>query len=153
MFWLISFTISWGLWLMFADKKRWRELFPVSFIAMAYALTTDVIMHYYPLWVYDDQKTVIPELVNAFGIYPVVTYLFIQWLPQKKTFLRMLWYWFIWTGSMIAVELAHIKTGHMKYPLWWNIYHSYIANLFILWTFYKLYELFQFEKLSSVRKE
>jgi len=27
LFWYIRFALEWTIWLIFADKKRWRELF------------------------------------------------------------------------------------------------------------------------------
>jgi hypothetical protein len=148
-FWLLSFAFSWTIWFVFADKKRWRELFSLGFIALVYALATDVLMHYYPLWIYDGQMSPLPELANAFGVYPVVTYLFIQWLPKQKNIWVLLAYWFFWTGIAVGIELYHVKTGHMSYPRWWNTYHSYIANWILFWMFYHLHKLFRFERLSS----
>jgi len=70
----------------------------------------------------------IPGLVNTWGMYIVVVYLFIQWLPKQKTFWPMFGYWFVWIGTMTIVEWIHVHMGHMSYPLWWRMYHSCIAN-------------------------
>jgi hypothetical protein len=34
-FWYIKFAIEWLVWLIFADKRRWRELFSVFFCFFA----------------------------------------------------------------------------------------------------------------------
>jgi|GEM_PF-2889474 hypothetical protein len=51
LFWYIRFALEWTIWLIFADKKRWRELLPVGLIAGLYGATTDIITYHYPLWV------------------------------------------------------------------------------------------------------
>lgn len=147
MFWYISFSLSWIIWFLCADKTRWRELLPVSFIATMFALTTDILVQHYPLWEFICECP-IPEITHAFGIYIVVPYLFVQWLPQKQTFIKMLFYWFVWTGFTFIVEYIYVKTGHMYYPLWWRIYHSYIANWVLFFIFYQYYKVFEFRKLS-----
>jgi len=149
MFWIIRFAAEWLVWLIFADKKRWREIFPVSLLATAYGATTDIIIDHYRLWQYDDQTSMLPALVNTWGIYVVVAYLFIQWLPTHKTFMRMCGYWFVWTGAMIIFEWFHFITGHITYPMWWTIYHSYFADWILFTIFYQYYKVFQFERLSQ----
>lgn len=147
LFWYIRFVLEWTIWLIFADKKRWRELFPVGFIAGLYGATTDTITQHYPLWKYDDNISPIPHLVNTWGIYIVVVYLFLQWLPSKRTFGRMFVYWFLWTSATISIEWFHVHTGHMKYHLWWNIHWSYLADWVLFLTFYLYYKIFQFERM------
>jgi hypothetical protein len=149
LFWIIRFILEWLIWLILADKKRWREIFPVSFFSGLIAGTTDIIVNHYRLWQYDDHTSMIPELVNTWGMYVVIVYLFIQWLPKQKTFWRMIGYWFFWTGAMITVEWIHAYTGHITYPLWWKIYHSYIADWILFAVFYQYYKIFHFEKLSK----
>jgi hypothetical protein len=118
-------------------------------MAALYGSTTDIIVCYYPLWEYDGHVSMLPNLVNTWGMYIVVTYLFIQWLPKRRTFWRMFLYWFVWTGAMIIVEWIHVHAGHMTYNLWWRIYHSYIVDWILFWLFYEYYKVFRFEKLSE----
>jgi len=145
MFWLIRFILEWSVWLVFADKKRWREIFPVCILACMLAWITDASTHHYKLWEYD--MGFISELSNSFGIYIVVTYLFIQWLPDRRFFMRMLAYWFIWTTVAISIEYIHLKTGHMTHHQWWTLWHSYIADWVIFWLFYQYHKVFQLAKL------
>ena len=147
LFWYIRFALEWTIWLIFADKKRWRELLPVSFMAGLLGTTTDLITFYHPLWQYDGDISPIPRLLNTWGIYVVITYLFIQWLPSKRTFWRMFVYWFLWTGATIIFEWMHGYMGHMTYPLWWRMYHSYIADWILFTVFYQYYNIFKFERL------
>ncbi|MDD4334088.1 MAG: hypothetical protein PHY77_00575 [Desulfotomaculaceae bacterium] len=88
------------------------------------------------------------NLANNAGIFLVVTYLFIQWLPKKQTFWRMAAYWFVWTGAAISLEYLYDRTGLLVYHQWWNIGFSYPADWFLFALFYYYHRLFRFEKLS-----
>jgi len=149
MFFIISFIIELLIWLIFADKTRWRELLPVGFFAGFLGSMTDTIVCYYRLWDYHDPSipNVILELGDDLTIYIVITYLFIQWLPKKRKFWNMLLYWFIWTGLAITIEWIHIATGHMHHHKWTYIY-SYGADWLLFWIFYKYHQIFKLEKLS-----
>ncbi|MBP2626938.1 MAG: hypothetical protein H6Q68_1649 [Firmicutes bacterium] len=146
-FWYIRFALEWSIWIIFADKKRWRELFPAGFMAGLYGTTTDIITYYYPLWKYDGDVSPIPRLVNTWGMYIVVVYLFLQYLPSKRSFGRILVYWFIWTSIAAAIEKIHVITGHMTYHLWWNMYCSYLADWVLFSIFYLYYKIFKFERM------
>jgi len=146
-FWYIRFALEWSIWIIFADKKRWRELFPVGLLAGLYGTTSDVITYYYPLWKYDGDLSPIPRLLNTWGMYIVVVYLFIQYLPPQRSFGRMLAYWFLWTSITVSIEKIHIITGHMTYHLWWNMYCSYLADWALFSIFYLYYKIFKFERM------
>jgi hypothetical protein len=133
---------------LFSDKERWREIFPVSLLASMLGCLTDMIMQYYPLWQYQDGNPMFIHSVNDFGVFLVVTYLFIQWLPKRQTFWRMAAYWFIWTGAVISLEFFYNRTGRLVYHQWWNIWCSYLADWFLFALFYSYHRLFRFEKLS-----
>lgn len=147
MFFVIRFAIEWTIWLLFADKKRWRELFPVAFFASLLGCLTDDLMHHYRLWEYDGQ--LLSDFTNNFGCYVVVTYLFIQWLPKGEKFWNLFLYWFIWTGFAISYEWLHIITNHMVYHQWWGIHLSYIADWILFFIFYQYHKIFNFKKLSG----
>ncbi len=150
MFFIIRFMLVWTIWLIFADKKRWRELFSISFFASAVGSTTDHLMHYYDLWRYQD-KLINRFVLNAmddWGIYIVVTYLFIQWLPRNRSIKNMVPYWIIWTSVAISIEFIHIKTNHMIHKNGWTFMHSYIADWVLFYVFYKVYLLFKYDRLS-----
>jgi hypothetical protein len=150
MFFIARFIIVWAIWLIFADKKRWREIFPVSIFAALLGSTTDTITSHYKLWRYhgDGVDLWLLKTMDDLGIYIVVAYLFIQWLPTKRTFLRMAGYWFVWTGLAISIEWLHIVTGHMEHYLWWGYICSYAADWFLFWLFYQYHKLFRLERLN-----
>ena len=64
-FWYIRFALEWTVWLVFADKKRWRELFPVGLMAGLCGATTDIFIPHCSLWKYDGNTSPIPQLVNT----------------------------------------------------------------------------------------
>lgn len=147
-FWYIRFSIEWSIWLIFADKKRWRELFPVCFFASLLGATSDVITYHIPLWTYDGNNHFIPYILNDWGIYIVFMYLFIQCLPKHRTFWLMFGYWFIWTAIAIIIELIHVKTGHMTYHNGWSTWKSYGTDWILFLVLYQFHKIFHLEKLS-----
>ncbi len=149
MFHVAIFIIAWILWILLADKKRWRELFPVALLASFLGCITDNIMHYYTLWHYQNGHPLLIYLLNDFGVYIVVTYLFIQWLPKERSFRSMFGYWFIWTGMSISLELIYHATNHLIYHQWWNSWWSYLADWILYWIFYEYHKIFNLKKLSE----
>jgi hypothetical protein len=147
-FYIEWFILAWAVWLLFADKTRWREILSVCIFAKCLALATDVLVFYYPLWEYVGSPLLI-HLADDLGIYPVVTYLFIQWLPGSRTVNNMLRYWLEWTTIAVAIELVYVSSGHMRYHRWWTIWHSYVADWFLYWLFYKYHAVLKLERLSS----
>jgi hypothetical protein len=150
MFFYIRFILCWTIWYLFADKKRWRELFPVSIFAGYLGLITDVIVEdRIKLWEYRKGNILFAEISDDMGIYLVVTYLFIQWLPHHKTILTMLFYWFIWAALAIGIEWIHIYTGHMALHKGWNLGYSYLTDWFLFWLFYQFHKVFRLTQLSK----
>ncbi|BBB92323.1 MAG TPA: CBO0543 family protein [Methylomusa anaerophila] len=150
MFYIIWFILSWIVWLRFADRARWREMLPVVFFAKTLALATDLFVVHYPLWEYVGPLLFI-HLADDLGIYPVVIYLFIQWLPDSHTIKPMLKYWLVWTTIAVIIELIYVISGHMRYHLWWNTWHSYAADWFLYWLFYQYHRILKLERLSANR--
>ena len=141
MFWTVRFVFFWLLWLIFADKKRWRELIPVCIFASLLGSLSDILIHYYPLWSYDN--TMWAELSDDLSVYPVVVYLFIQWLPTNRSRWILLSYWFVWTLFAILIEIYHLKTGYMSYPTGeWNLLCSYVADWLLFWIFFRFHKSF-----------
>lgn len=151
MFYILRIIICGLIWLFLADKKRWRELLPVGFLAGFIGSTTDNIMHHYELWSYHENKVhaIIPELTDDWLVYMVATYLFIQWLPQERKLISLLKYWFVWTGVAVGIEVIHTITDHMEYHKWWNLGHSYLMDWILFWVFYKFHEIFKLHELSG----
>lgn len=148
MFYIAWFTLSCVVWLKYADKNRWREILPVCIFAEALALATDVLVFYYPLWEYIGPPHLV-HLADDLGIYPVVTYLFIQWLPHSRTTRNMVGYWLVWTTITGAVEMIYVGSGHMVYHLWWSTWHSYAADWILYWLFYEFHRVFHLKRLSN----
>ncbi|MDD3653961.1 MAG: hypothetical protein PHO01_07235 [Desulfotomaculaceae bacterium] len=135
-------------WAILADKKRWRELFPVSILAVSLGLLSDVLMQFYPLWEYNGGHLLVSNLFDDFGCYIVVPYLFIQWLPEKNTFWTLWLYFFVWTGFAVGIEVFFLITGSISHNYWWKLQWSYLADWILFWIFYKYYKIFKFGKLS-----
>ena len=148
MFYIVWFSFAWLVWLRFADKARWREILPVCIFAKALALATDVLIFYYPLWEYVGPPHLI-HLADDLGIYPVVTYLFIQFLPDNRSVRGMVGYWLIWTTIAIVIEIIYICCGYIRFHLWWNIWYSYAADWFLYWLFYEFHRVFRLKRLSA----
>jgi hypothetical protein len=146
MFYWYWFLFAWLVWIIFADKRRWRELLPVCIFASFLGIGTDEMMHHYPLWEYIGSPYLI-HLADDIAIYPVVIYLFIQWLPRKRTARSLLAYWFVWTGLAVTIELIYVYSGHMRYHQWWTTWHSYAADWFLYWLFYRYHRLLKLERL------
>lgn len=147
-FYVIWFLLAWIIWLLYADKRRWREILPVCIFAICLALATDVLVVYYPLWGYVGSP-LLYHLADDLGIYPVVTYLFIQCLPDSRNVKKMLKYWLSWTIIAVGIEIIYVNSGNMRYHLWWNICHSYAADWFLYWLFYQFHRLLKLERLSA----
>jgi hypothetical protein len=139
------FSIAWAAWFIFADKRRWREIAPVSLFAALLGGLSDVVMHYYQLWEYE--HTLAAELLDDLGIYIVVSYLFIQWLPGNRSITAMFGYWFAWTAVSFSVEYIFVSTGHLQYDKWWNMGWSYLADWLLFGMFYTYYKMLRLEKL------
>jgi hypothetical protein len=109
-------------------------------------------MKYFPLWSYKDPDSVMTYVIDDFGMYLVVPYLFIQWLPVKRTPLKMLAYWFLWTGITISIERIFITTNHMSYHKFWTSGHSYLSDWLLFLLFYHFHRFFRLELLSQKEK-
>jgi hypothetical protein len=149
LFWIVGFILSWFVWFIFANKKRWKEILPVSIFASWISFIVEAWMHYvYNLWSYSG-LAILPLLGNAFGIYLVVPYFFIQLLPQERRLGKMLIYFFLWTGFAIIYEFFHWYLLKIEYHLWWNMGCSYLSDWLLFWIFYKYYVTTNLEKLSK----
>lgn len=149
MFFLIRFIIVWSIWLVFADKSRWRELFLVGVFAGFLGAISDHLSEYFNLWEYRKSHTLICHLFDDIGIYLVTTYLFIQWLPKNRRPVKMIGYWFVWTLVTMTIEWIHVKTGHMSYGNFWNLGWSYLCNWVLFWLFYQFHKVFRLERLNG----
>lgn len=110
----------------------------------------DVLIEYYPRWEYieDNMHPLFLELGDEFEIFPVTTYLFIQWVPVYKTLKNMFLYFFAWTGVAISIEYIHLITDHMEYLNGWTMWHSYISDWILFWLFYMYHKVLDLRRLS-----
>lgn len=150
-FYIVSFILSWIVWLLLADKRRWKELFPVGLFSGYLAGISDDLMRNIELWSYEikPKGNALIELSTDIGMYIITTYLFIQWFPQKREFWNMFRYFFIWTAITFGIELIYYVTGHIQYHKWWNIGWSYLSDWLLFWLFYQFYKIFNLEKLND----
>ena len=151
MFYIIRFIIAWIIWFVYADKRRWKEILPVCVFASCLGFLADILIEYYPLWEYieDAMHPLFLEIGDEFDVYPVVTYLFIQWLPVNKTIKNMFLYFFGWTGVAISIEYIHIVTDHIEHLNGWTMWHSYISDWILFWLFYMYHKVLDLKRLSS----
>jgi hypothetical protein len=152
MFFIARIIIAWSLWFLLADKRRWKEIFPVCILASFLGQITDEIVHYFPYWEYygPDLHPLIVNMADDIDVYPVVTYFFIQILPKNHQLWTMLLYWFAWSGLAITIEYVHIATGHMTHLNGWTYWHSYISDWFLFWIFYQFHKKFELSRLSNI---
>lgn len=140
---ITTFVLSWLLYYVLADRNNFRAIAPTCYFAVVLGLTTDLLIGDYPLWHYPASSQLMvhmKDLLNDFGIYFVVTYLFLQMLPSKRTFKTMAFYVFLWTICTTLLEGLYLALGNMKYGLWWNIGYSYLADWFLFIVFYLHYK-------------
>ncbi|MBP1934740.1 CBO0543 family protein [Ammoniphilus resinae] len=150
MFFVTCFILSWLIWFICADKNRWREILPVSFFAGFLGSTTDTITAFLSLWEYKEngKEALIYYLLDDFGIYIVIVYLFIQWLPENKSLWSIIRYFFYWTTISITIEIIFLITNHIEH-IRWNIWYSYVADWFLFWLFYQYHKSFRLKKLNQ----
>lgn len=148
-FWGIRFLIDISIGLPLLDRSRWREILPVAIFASWLSYIVESIMTFgIQLWSYAGHPLA-GLTANGFGIYIIVTYLFIQWLPKQQTPLALFQYFFYWTAFAISYEWVHLYFEQIRYHRWWDLGYSYLADWLLFWIFYKYYHLFHFKKPKS----
>lgn len=138
------FSVSWLYFFIFADKRKIPLFYSTCLLAMYLASTVDSLGgHYYSLWDYPDSnklRSFTHHLLQQFGVYPVVVYLFLQTLPKKQNLIRILLHIFYWSILALAIEWIAIKTGFMEYKNRWNLGWSYLADWILYFIFYLHYK-------------
>lgn len=144
---IVIFVASWIAFFLFADLSKWRRYLPACFLAMILSISSDLLVMYYPLWTYHDPTGLLrmighTHVLDDFGIYPVVTYLFLQYYPAAKTRPKKFLYFVAWTTFAILFEFLHFHMGWMKHLNGWSHLKSYGADwglLYLFLVFYKVY--------------
>jgi hypothetical protein len=131
MYFVILFFLSWIVFFLFADRSRFREFFGAVMFTVFLGLFTDLIMVHYNLWSYSGLPHplyVIPLSLDL-GIYPVVCFIFLQWLPKKwgRIFRRSIYC----SIAAILLEWMTLFTGHMVHHMWWNLGWSFVSDICI----------------------
>lgn len=137
---IILFISSWLSFFIFADKKKFITLAPTCLLAMYLACTSDMMTNVYPLWEYpasDKLHQFFRHLLHDTGVYPIVTYLFLQTLPRRKARLTVIRHIFYWSILAFIIEWIATRTGSMKYHLWWNRGCSFAADWILFFLFYE----------------
>lgn len=140
----ILFTASLLSFFVFADKKLFFKFLSTCYLAMILGLTTDIITSYYPLWTYTSNNPLEKLLItffDDFGVYFVVTYLFLQTIPKKETFISVTVHILYWSLLALVIEIIAHKIGWIKYDFWWNTLYSYISDWILYIVFYLHYKL------------
>ena len=145
---LTLFLLSWTAFFLWADRARWRQFLPACMLAMLMSFSSDVIVADYPLWAYHDTiwdwQRVPIVLFDDLGIYPVATYLFLQYYPAQERLRTRILYFAVWTSGVILLEFTFCRMGWMVHQLWWRLLYSYLADwtiFYILLRFSKSYRL------------
>ncbi|MUV37840.1 hypothetical protein JNUCC1_01646 [Lentibacillus sp. JNUCC-1] len=134
----VTFIISWLAFLLFSNKKKFPLYVLTGYVGIILALLSDLMIYVYPLWHYPGSKleTFWIQLLNAFGLYFVVIYFFLQLLPKKQTVLSLARYIFYWSVFVIMLEMFFMSTGYIEHGLWWNIGFSYASDWMLFIFFY-----------------
>jgi|SRR5690625_322846 len=135
---IITFITSWAVFLLIANKKLFPLYAVTSYVAIILALTTDIMTSVYPLWSYGgtEVETFFTQLLNSFGIYFVVVYLFLQTAPKNKTTYTIIRHIFYWSIFSFILEVFFSYVGYIEYQQWWNLGFSYIADWVLFTLFY-----------------
>lgn len=136
---IIKFIISWACFIFFGNKKKFSLIAPTCYVAIILALITDLLMFLYPLWNYESETKIQlfeKQMLNSFGIYFVVTYLFLQTLPKKQNIFNVGLHILYWTILCISIEILAFKLGYISYGLWRNLGWSYLVDWILFLIFY-----------------
>jgi hypothetical protein len=142
MYFIGLFIVSWLWFYLQADKSRIRELFGAALFASFLGSLTDLLMVEFKMWSYSGlpQPGFTIPILLVFSIYPVVSYLFVQNLPDmwKRIWQRTL----VWSLYAVIFEWFTLRTRHIHHLSWWNLGYSFVADIIIFLTiaaFYRYY--------------
>lgn len=134
------FIISWISFFIFADKSRFHQFYPTCLFAAYLSCAVDFLAtEHYVLWDYPKgtrTQTYLYHVLQQWGVYFVVVYLFLQKLPKKQKLLTFIPYVFYWTLIALMIEWIAVKTGFMKHEKWWGLQWSYVADWALYFLFY-----------------
>jgi hypothetical protein len=136
---LILFVFSWAFFFFFADKSKLYLFLSTIYFGIITALMSDLFMHVVELWAFNVEsrlQTFISRWSVAWGIYFVVMFFFLQWLPKKQTWWTMFKYLFYWTTFSILAEWLFVEMKWFIHKSWWNLLHSYWSDWVLYIIFY-----------------
>ncbi|MFB5188881.1 cupin domain-containing protein [Alicyclobacillus fastidiosus] len=137
MTYLLVFLGAWVCLLLFGDRKQFRRVFPSVAVGVIMSLASDIITNQYPFWKYHDNEflpPVVVQLLDDFGIYPCIAYLFVQHIPTSAK--KWIIYTACWVAGGMGVEWVMAYQGYLTYGLGWNLGWSFAADcaIFIVLT-------------------
>ena len=148
------FVISWICFFIFADRKNFHLFYSTCLLSAYLSSAVDFFAtEHYVLWDYPQGtrlQTYLYHLMQQFGVYPVVVYLFLQTLPKKEDKFHLIRHVFYWTIFSIVVEWLATQIGFMKYEKWWNSGWSYFSDWILFFVFYLHYK-WRSNKFFSIR--
>ncbi len=144
------FIFTWITFTLYGNFKRLPELFPSALFASYLALFTDILMEKYELWSYIDAPLSgqAIKLLLGFGLYPIVGYLFMQFLPESLW--KKLIYTFFWTLFAITFEFVYLSLGIIEHHMWWTLWMSYISDWIIFFLIYLQYCFYARPKFRGI---
>lgn len=135
------FVISWICFAIFADKSKFHLFYPTCLLAIYLSCAVDFFAtEHYILWDYPQGtkiQTYFYHLLQQLGVYPVVTYLYLQNLPKQDKNGALILHIFYWSILAFCIEWLAINSGYMKHVKWWSLGCSYIADWILYYIFYR----------------
>lgn len=153
-FTIVISIISVTIFLIFIDKSKFIKFLPTCYFAGLLDLYTDLITAHYPFWHYKSTKEIYQILIhpmNTFGIYFVITYLFLQTLPKKQNIVSISLHIFYWLIPSLAIELLATNLGVLIYGHGWNTYYSFLADICIYLILYFHFKLTEKLRLKNAK--
>jgi hypothetical protein len=148
-FTIILFVVSAIIFFIFADKSKLYKFLPTCYLAAILDLYTDLVTSHFPFWHYKTAmvyQQIIVHPLNTFGIYFVITYLFLQTLPMKQSIIKISIHIFFWLIPVIIIELIAQRVGVLVYSYGWNIFYSFLSDIFLFLIFYFHYKVSEKQK-------
>lgn len=127
--WLISFIVCWIVFFLLRGHKWIKRTWAAGIFAVALELNVDYRATIYGLFEIKDRVVSLLDssVFFTFGAVPAMSMLFVQYLPRKNKWLRLVNI-LIWALIFLIYELVVANNGglvHIK----WSYYDSFIVNI------------------------
>lgn len=116
------------------DWKNWQKYYPTVLFVAVQNLASSFLTYHHVLWQYNDDILVksqtTMELLNAFALLPVVTFVFLSKLPFHKSKTYQYCYIALWVLIFSSLEFsAHYIVGSLSYDHGWSWQASTIFDI------------------------